>query len=63
MLRCDVEVILNLTQFHVRPLAVGAPAPPSVFNSDDSCASVWRYRSVKKAIGVDTGRRRGCPLQ
>jgi hypothetical protein len=63
MLRCDVEVIPNLTQFHVRPLAVGASAPASVFNSGDSCASAWRYRSVKKAIGVETGRRHGCVLQ
>jgi hypothetical protein len=34
MQRCDTEVIPNLTQFHVRPLAVGAPAPASVVNRD-----------------------------
>lgn len=34
MRRCDTEVRPNLTQFHVRPLAVGAPAPASVVNHD-----------------------------
>lgn len=57
MRRCDVEVIPNLNQFHVRPLAVGATAPASVFNR--GLADAVRCLDSKPPQWFSLSRQRG----